>query len=59
MIENGMVPAYFDFAGRVIFISNLAKDKADPDGAIRSRSILIDVNPDVINISESLTSKSL
>ena len=35
MIENGMVPAYFDFAGRVIFISNLAKDKADPDGAIR------------------------
>ena len=31
MIENGMVPAYFDFVGRVIFISNLAKDKADPD----------------------------
>ena len=45
-IENGLVPAYFDFAGRVIFISNLNKDKADPDGAIRSRSILIDVNPD-------------
>lgn len=45
-LENGFVPAYFDFAGRVIFISNLSKDKADPDGAIRSRSILIDVNPD-------------
>ena len=45
-IESGLVPAYFDFGGRVIFISNLSKDKADPDGAIRSRSILIDVNPD-------------
>ena len=54
MIENGMVPAYFDFAGRVIFISNLAKDKADPDGAIRSRSILIDVNPDDATIMERI-----
>ena len=49
-----MVPAYFDFAGRVIFISNLAKDKADPDGAIRSRSILIDVNPDDATIMERI-----
>ena len=54
MIENGMVPAYFDFAGRVIFISNIAKDKADPDGAIRSRSILIDVNPDDATIMERI-----
>ncbi len=54
MIENGMVPAYFDFGGRVIFISNLAKDKADPDGAIRSRSILIDVNPDDATIMERI-----
>ena len=54
MIENGMVPAYFDFAGRVIFISNLEKDKADPDGAIRSRSILIDVNPDDATIMERI-----
>ena len=54
MIENGMVPAYFDFAGRVIFISNLPKDKADPDGAIRSRSILIDVNPDDATIMERI-----
>ena len=54
MIENGMVPAYFDFAGRVIFISNLAKDKADPDGAIRSRSILIDVNPDDATLMERI-----
>ena len=54
MIENGMVPAYFEFTGRVIFISNLAKDKADPDGAIQSRSILIDVNPDDATIMERI-----
>jgi lambda repressor-like predicted transcriptional regulator len=53
-IESGLVPAYFDFAGRVIFISNLAKDKADPDGAIRSRSILIDVNPDDATLMERI-----
>jgi len=53
-IENGQVPAYFDFAGRVIFISNLPKDKADPDGAIRSRSILIDVNPDDVTLMERI-----
>jgi len=53
-IEAGLVPAYFDFAGRVIFISNLAKDKADPDGAIRSRSILIDVNPDDATLMERI-----
>jgi hypothetical protein len=53
-IESGLVPAYFDFAGRVIFISNLAKDKADPDGAIRSRSILIDVNPDDMTLMERI-----
>lgn len=53
-IENGLVPAYFEFSGRVIFISNLAKDKADPDGAIRSRSILIDVNPDDATLMERM-----
>lgn len=53
-IENGLVPAYFDFAGRVVFISNLPKDKADPDGAIRSRSILIDVNPDDATLMERI-----
>lgn len=54
MQENGMVPAYFDFQGRVIFISNLPKDKADPDGAIRSRSILMDVNPDDATLMERI-----
>lgn len=53
-IENGLVPSYFEFTGRVIFISNLDKDKADPDGAIQSRSILIDVNPDDATLMERI-----
>lgn len=52
--ENGIVPNSFEFAGRVIFISNLAKEKADPDGAIRSRSILVDVNPDDATLMERM-----
>jgi hypothetical protein len=54
MQEAGVVPNTFEFAGRVIFISNLPKDKADPDGAIRSRSILIDVNPDDATLMERM-----
>lgn len=54
MQEAGVVPNSFEFAGRVIFISNLPKDKADPDGAIRSRSILIDVNPDDATLMERM-----
>lgn len=53
-IENGLVPNQFEFSGRVIFISNLPKDKADPDGAIRSRSILMDVNPDDATLMERI-----
>jgi len=53
-LENGLVPAYFVFSGRVIFISNLDKDKADPDGAIRSRSILVDVDPDDATLMERM-----
>lgn len=53
-IEAGLIPNRFDFTGRIIFISNLSKDKADPDGAIRSRSILIDVNPDDMTLMERL-----
>lgn len=54
LLEAGVVPNSFEFAGRVIFISNLQKDKADPDGAIRSRSILIDVNPDDSTLMERM-----
>ena len=54
LLEAGVVPNSFEFSGRVIFISNLPKDKADPDGAIRSRSILIDVNPDDATLMERM-----
>jgi hypothetical protein len=53
-LESGLIPNQFEFSGRVIFISNLPKDKADPDGAIRSRSILIDVNPDDATLMERM-----
>ena len=56
-LEAGMIPQTFDFYGKVIFISNLPKKKADPDGAIRSRSILVDVNPDdetLVGVMEKL-----
>lgn len=53
-VESGLIPNRFDFTGRVIFISNLPKEKADPDGAIRSRSILIDVNPDDMTLMERM-----
>lgn len=52
--ESGLVPNQFEFSGRVVFISNLDKSKADPDGAIRSRSILIDVNPDDATLMERM-----
>jgi hypothetical protein len=45
LLDRGQVPRYFDFTGSCIFISNLSVDKADPDGAIRSRSYVININP--------------
>lgn len=38
-------PQTFTFTGRIIFISNLPRDKLDPDGALRTRGFLIDINP--------------
>jgi hypothetical protein len=52
--EAGRIPNTFEFDGRVIFISNLKKEKLDPDGAIRSRSIIIDVSPDDMTIMERM-----
>lgn len=40
-----MAPKYFNFKGRIIFISNLPLDKLDPDGAIRTRAFIINVSP--------------
>jgi len=40
-----MAPKYFEFTGRIIFISNLPLDKLDPDGALRTRAFVINVDP--------------
>jgi len=45
MIDDGKIPRYFEFTGKIIFISNLPMDKLDPDGAIRTRAFLIDIDP--------------
>jgi len=66
--DKGMVPSFFEFTGKIIFISNLDTDKLDPDGALRTRGILLDIDPtdeevydlmekivDTFEISEGLT----
>lgn len=39
------IPKYFNFEGRIIFISNLSLDKLDPDKALRTRAFVIAINP--------------
>jgi hypothetical protein len=43
--DLGMAPKFFDFEGRIIFISNLPLVKLDPDGALRTRAFVINVDP--------------
>ena len=45
LLDDGKIPRYFYFTGKIIFISNLNPDRLDPDGALRTRSFLIDINP--------------
>lgn len=40
-----LYPNSFEFTGRIIFISNLKLDKLDPDGAIRTRGFIIEIDP--------------
>lgn len=42
---NYLYPNSFEFLGRVIFISNLKLDKLDPDGALRTRGYIIEIDP--------------
>jgi len=46
MLDDNKIPRSFEFTGQIIFISNLSKDKIDPDGALRTRGYMIDINPD-------------
>jgi hypothetical protein len=43
--DLAMAPSYFDFKGRIIFISNLPLSKLDPDGALRTRAYVINIDP--------------
>lgn len=53
-------PRYFNFEGRIIFISNLTLDQLDPDKSIRTRVLRIDINPsdqDLLDFMESILDK--
>jgi len=60
ILDAGEIPRYFEFTGKVIFISNLNMDKLDPDGAIRTRAFLVDINPsdeEVFEFMEQISDK--
>lgn len=44
-VDDDRLPRSFEFTGKVIFISNLGIDKLDPDGALRTRGWVQNVNP--------------
>jgi len=50
ILEAGKLPRYFEFTGKIIFISNLSLDKLDPDGALRTRAFIVDINPKEMEI---------
>lgn len=43
--EDETLPRYFEFTGKIIFISNLPLNKLDPDGALRTRGYVMNVDP--------------
>ena len=43
--DPSLAPKQFMFKGRIIFISNLPLNKLDPDGALRTRAFVINVDP--------------
>jgi hypothetical protein len=43
--DDDRIPKYFNFEGRIIFISNLSLNKLDPDKALRTRAFVISINP--------------
>ena len=50
LISQGKIPRFFEFTGKVIFISNLKLDKLDPDGALRTRAFMIEIDPTEVEI---------
>lgn len=43
--NEDVLPRYFDFTGKIIFISNMPLAKLDPDGALRTRGFVMNVDP--------------
>lgn len=59
-IDAGMLPTSYEFTGRVIFISNLPINKLDPDRALRTRALMISIDPtdeEVINFMHKIVDK--
>ena len=56
LIDYGKIPRFFEFTGKVIFISNLKMDKLDPDGAIRTRAFMIEIDPTDVEIYDFMES---
>ena len=50
ILASGQIPRWFEFTGKIIFISNLPLNKLDPDGALRTRAFIIDINPTDVEV---------
>jgi hypothetical protein len=50
ILNAGLIPRFFEFTGKIIFISNLPLQKLDPDGALRTRSFVINIDPTIMEI---------
>lgn len=56
ILDAGNIPRWFMFTGKIIFISNLKIDKLDPDGAIRTRAFMIEIDPTEVEIYDFMES---
>lgn len=52
--KTGKLPKQFEFTGRIIFITNIPGEKLDP--ALISRSLFVDVNPDIEQVVKRINS---
>ena len=58
--DQDELPRSFDFEGKIIFISNLPLSKLDPDGALRTRGFIINVDPtdqEMLDFMKKIASK--
>jgi hypothetical protein len=50
ILDAGLIPRFFEFTGKIIFISNLPLQKLDPDGALRTRAFVVNIDPTIMEI---------